>query len=111
MTKHIITFGDLNSGDHIFRYRIVKDKAKLETLVVQDIKITNDKAIIIIKDSSIIYTFDKERTYIMGGNNDDWSSSVIVSDYELVEFIKTVINITKQPLIRQHVNLINFISD
>lgn len=110
MGKHIYTFGDLEKGDHIFRYRIVNDKAKIETLVIENIKINNNKAIISIKDSGTIYTIDKDRQYITGGNNDDWSSSALVSDYELVEFMKTIINITKQPLIRAHTNFMNFIS-
>lgn len=110
MGKHIYTFGDLEKGDHIFRYRIVNDKAKIETLVIENIKINNNKAIISIKDSGTIYTIDKDRQYITGGNNDDWSSSALVSDYELVEFMRTIINITKQPLIRAHTNFMNFIS-
>ena len=109
MEKHIYTFGDLEKGDHIFRYRIVNDKAKIETLVIENIKINNNKAIISIKDSGIIYTIDKDRQYITGGNNDDWSSFALVSDYELVEFMKTIINITKQPLIRAHTNIMDFI--
>ena len=109
MGKHIYTFGDLEKGDHIFRYRIVNDKAKIETLVIENIKINNNKAIISIKDSGTIYTIDKDRQYITGGNNDDWSSSALVSDYELVEFMKTIINITKQPLIRAHTNIMDFI--
>lgn len=110
MGKHIYTFGDLEKGDHIFRYRIVNDKAKIETLVIENIKINNNKAIISIKDSGTIYTIDKDRQYITGGNNDDWSSFALVSDYELVEFMKTIINITKQPLIRAHTNIMDFIS-
>lgn len=110
MGKHIYTFGDLEKGDHIFRYRIVNDKAKIETLVIENIKINDNKAIISIKDSGTIYTIDKDRQYITGGNNDDWSSSALVSDYELVEFMRTIINITKQPLIRAHTNFMNFIS-
>ena len=39
MEKHVYTFGDLKKGDHIFRYRIVNDKAKIETLVIENIKI------------------------------------------------------------------------
>lgn len=109
MGKHIYTFGDLEKGDHIFRYKIVNDKAKIETLVIENIKINNNKAIISIKDSGTIYTIDKDRQYITGGNNDDWSSFALVSDYELVEFMKTIINITKQPLIRVHTNIIDFI--
>ncbi len=109
MGKHIYTFGDLEKGDHIFRYRIVNDKAKIETLVIENIKINNNKAIISIKDSGTIYTIDKDRQYITGGNNDDWSSFALVSDYELVEFMKTIINITKQPLIRAHTNIMDFI--
>lgn len=109
MGKHIYTFGDLEKGDHIFRYRIVNDKAKIETLVIENIKINNNKAIISIKDSGIIYTIDKDRQYITSGNNDDWSSFALVSDYELVEFMKTIINITKQPLIRAHTNIMDFI--
>ena len=103
MEKHVYTFGDLEKGDHIFRYRIVNDVAKIETLVIENIKITDNKAIISIKDSGTIYTIytiDKDRQYITGGNNDDWSSSALVSDYELVEFMRTVINITKQSLMR-----------
>ena len=111
MGKHIYTFGDLEKGDHIFRYRIVNDKAKIETLVIENIKINDNKAIISIKDSGTIYTIDKDRQYITGGNNDDWSSSALVSDYELVEFMRTIINITKQPLIRAHTNFMNFISN
>lgn len=110
MGKHIYTFGDLEKGNHIFRYRIVNDKAKIETLVIENIKLTDNKAIISIKDSGTIYTVDKDRQYITGGNNDDWSSSALVSDYELVEFMRTIINITKQPLIRAHTNFMNFIS-
>lgn len=110
MGKHIYTFGDLEKGDHIFRYRIVNDVAKIETLVIENIKITDNKAIISIKDSGSIYSIDKDRLYITGGNNDDWSSFALVSDYELVEFMRTVINITKQPLIRAHTNFMNFIS-
>ena len=109
MEKHIYTFGDLKKGDHIFRYRIVNDKAKIETLVIENIKINDNKAIISIKDSGTIYTIDKDRQYITGGNNDDWSSSALVSDYELVEFMITIINITKQPLIRAHTNIMDFI--
>lgn len=109
MGKHIYTFGDLEKGDHIFRYKIVNDKAKIETLVIENIKINNNKAIISIKDSGTIYTIDKDRQYITGGNNDDWSSSALVSDYELVEFMRTIINITKQPLIRAHTNIMDFI--
>ena len=109
MEKHVYTFGDLEKGDHIFRYRIVNDKAKIETLVIENIKITDNKAIISIKDSGTIYTVDKDRQYITGGNNDDWSSSALVSDYELVEFMRTIINITKQPLIRAHTNIMDFI--
>ena len=109
MGKHIYTFGDLEKGDHIFRYRIVNDKAKIETLVIENIKINDNKAIISIKDSGTIYTIDKDRQYITGGNNDDWSSFALVSDYELVEFMKTIINITKQPLIRAHTNIMDFI--
>lgn len=109
MGKHIYTFGDLEKGDHIFRYKIVNDKAKIETLVIENIKINNNKAIISIKDSGTIYTIDKDRQYITGGNNDDWSSFALVSDYELVEFMKTIINITKQPLIRAHTNIMDFI--
>lgn len=109
MGKHIYTFGDLEKGDHIFRYKIVNDKAKIETLVIENIKINNNKAIISIKDSGTIYTIDKDRQYITGGNNDDWSSFALVSDYELVEFMKTIINITKQPLIRVHTNIMDFI--
>ena len=60
-------------------------------------------------NSGIIYTIDKDRQYITGGNNDDWSSFALVSDYELVEFMKTIINITKQPLIRAHTNIMDFI--
>ena len=100
MEKHVYTFGDLEKGDHIFRYRIANDIAKIETLVIENIKITDNKAIISIKDSDTIYTVDKDRQYITGGNNDDWSSSALVSDYELVEFMRTVINITKQSLMR-----------
>ena len=100
MEKHVYTFGDLEKGDHIFRYRIVNDKAKIETLVIENIKINNNKAIISIKDSDTIYTVDKDRQYITGGNNDDWSSYALVSDYELAEFMRTVINITKQSLMR-----------
>ena len=92
MEKHVYTFGDLEKGDHIFRYRIVNDIAKIETLVIENIKITDNKAIISIKDSDTIYTVDKDRQYITGGNNDDWSSYALVSDYELVEFMRTVIN-------------------
>lgn len=98
MEKHVYTFGDLKKGDHIFRYRIVNDKAKIETLVIENIKINDNKAIISIKDSGTIYIVDKDRQYITditGGNNDDWSSSALVSDYELVEFMRTIINITK----------------
>lgn len=98
MEKHIYTFGDLEKGDHIFRYRIVNDKAKIETLVIENIKINDNKAIISIKDSGTIYIVDKDRQYITditGGNNDDWSSSALVSDYELVEFMRSIINITK----------------
>lgn len=109
MGKHIYTFGDLEKGDHIFRYKIVNDKAKIETLVIENIKINNNKAIISIKDSGTIYTIDKDRQYITGGNNDDWSSFALVSDYELVEFMKTIINITKQPIIRAHTNIMDFI--
>lgn len=109
MGKHIYTFGDLEKGDHIFRYKIVNDKAKIETLVIENIKINNNKAIISIKDSGTIYTIDKDRQYITGGNNDDWSSFALVSDYELVEFMKTIINITKRPLIRVHTNIMDFI--
>ena len=109
MGKHIYTFGDLEKGDHIFRYKIVNDKAKIETLVIENIKINNNKAIISIKDSGTIYTIDKDRQYITGGNNDDWSSFALVSDYELVEFMRTIINITKQPLIRAHTNIMDFI--
>ena len=69
MEKHIYTFGDLEKGDHIFRYRIENDKAKIETLVIENIKITDNKAIISIKDSGTIYTIDKDRQYITGGNN------------------------------------------
>ena len=100
MEKHVYTFGDLEKGDHIFRYRIVNDIAKIETLVIENIKITGNKAIISIKDSDTIYTVDKDRQYITGGNNDDWPSYALVSDYELVEFMRTVINITKQSLMR-----------
>lgn len=110
MGKHIYTFGDLEKGNHIFRYRIVNDKAKIEMLVIENIKINNNKAIISIKDSGTIYTIDKDRQYITGGNNNDWSSFALVSDYELVEFMKTIINITKQPIIRAHTNIMNFIS-
>ena len=95
MEKHIYTFGDLKKGDHIFRYRIVNDKAKIETLVIENIKINDNKAIISIKDSGTIYIVDKDRQYITditGGNNDDWSSSALVSDYELVEFMRTIQN-------------------
>ena len=99
MEKHVYTFGDLEKGDHIFRYRIVNDKAKIETLVIENIKITDNKAIISIKDSDTIYTVDTDRQYITGGNNDG-SSYALVSDYELVEFMRTVINITKQSLMR-----------
>lgn len=109
MEKRIYTFGDLEKGDHIFSYRIVNDVAKVETLVIENIKITDNKAIISIKDSGSIYSIDKDRLYITGGNNDDWSSFALVSDYELVEFMRTVINITKQPLIRVHTNFMNFI--
>lgn len=109
MGKHIYTFGDLEKGNHIFRYRIVNDKAKIETLVIENIKITDNKAIISIKDSGTIYTVDKDRQYITGGNNNDWSSFTLVSDYELVEFMKTIINITKQPIIRAHTNIMDFI--
>lgn len=109
MGKHIYTFGDLEKGNHIFRYRIVNDKAKIETLVIENIKINNNKAIISIKDSGTIYTIDKDRQYITGGNNNDWSSFTLVSDYELVEFMKTIINITKQPIIRAHTNIMDFI--
>lgn len=109
MGKHIYTFGDLEKGNHIFRYRIVNDKAKIETLVIENIKINNNKAIISIKDSGTIYTIDKDRQYITGGNNNDWSSFALVSDYELVEFMKTIINITKQPIIRAHTNIMDFI--
>lgn len=109
MGKHIYTFGDLEKGDHIFRYKIVNDKAKIETLVIENIKINNNKAIISIKDSGTIYTIDKDRQYITGGNNNDWSSFALVSDYELVEFMKTIINITKQPIIRAHTNIMDFI--
>lgn len=109
MGKHIYTFGDLEKGDHIFRYKIVNDKAKIETLVIENIKINNNKAIISIKDSGTIYTIDKDRQYITGGNNDDWSSFALVSDYELVEFMKTIINITKRLLIRVHTNIMDFI--
>lgn len=111
MGKRIYTFGDLEKGDHIFSYRIVNDVAKVETLVIENIKITDNKAIISIKDSGSIYSIDKDRLYITGGNNDDWSSFALVSDYELVEFMRTVINITKQPLIRAHTNFMNFISN
>lgn len=111
MEKRIYTFGELEKGDHIFRYRIVNDVAKIETLVIENIKITDNKAIISIKDSDSIYNIDKDRLYITGGNNDDWSSFALVSDYELVEFMRTVINITKQPLIRAHTNFMNFISN
>lgn len=111
MEKRIYTFGDLEKGDHIFKYRIVNDVAKIETLVIENIKITDNKAIISIKDSGSIYSIDKDRLYITGGNNDDWSSFALVSDYELVEFMRTVINITKQPLIRVHTNFMNFISN
>lgn len=111
MEKRIYTFGDLEKGDHIFSYRIVNDVAKIETLVIENIKITDNKAIISIKDSGSIYSIDKDRLYITGGNNDDWSSFALVSDYELVEFMRTVINITKQPLIRAHTNFMNFISN
>ena len=107
MEKHIYTFGDLEKGDHIFRYRIVNDVAKIETLVIENIKITDNKAIISIKDSGNIYTIDKDRQYITGGNNDDWSSYALVSDYELVEFMRTVINITKQSLMGAHTNFIS----
>ena len=100
MEKHVYTFGDLEKGDHIFIYRIVNDVAKIETLVIENIKINDNKAIISIKDSDTIYTVDKDRQYITGGNNDDWSSYALVSDYELVEFMRTVINITKQSLMR-----------
>ena len=93
MEKHVYTFGDLEKGDHIFRYRIVNDKAKIETLVIENIKINDNKAIISIKDSGTIYTIDKDRQYITGGNNDDRSSSALVSDYELVEFMRTIINL------------------
>ena len=110
MEKHIYTFGDLEKGDHIFRYRIVNDKAKIETLVIENIKITDNKAIISIKDSGTIYTIDKDRQYITGGNNDDVSSYALVSDYELVEFMRTVINITKQSLMIAPTNFMNFIS-
>lgn len=110
MEKHIYTFGDLEKGDHIFRYRIVNDKAKIETLVIENIKITDNKAIISIKDSGTIYTIDKDRQYITGGNNDDGSSYALVSDYELVEFMRTVINITKQSLMIAPTNFMNFIS-
>ena len=115
MEKHVYTFGDLKKGDHIFRYRIVNDIAKIETIVIENIKITDNKAIISIlniKDSGTIYIVDKDRQYITditGGNNDDWSSSALVSDYELVEFMRTIINITKQPLIRAHTNIMDFI--
>lgn len=109
MGKHIYTFGDLEKGNHIFRYRIVNDKAKIETLVIENIKINNNKAIISIKDSGTIYTIDKDRQYITGGNNNNWSSFALVSDYELVEFMKTIINITKQPIIRAHTNIMDFI--
>lgn len=111
MEKRIYTFGELEKGNHIFRYRIVNDVAKIETLVIENIKITDNKAIISIKDSGSIYSIDKDRLYITGGNNDDWSSFALVSDYELVEFMRTVINITKQPLIRAHTNFMNFISN
>lgn len=111
MEKRIYTFGELEKGDHIFSYRIVNDVAKIETLVIENIKITDNKAIISIKDSGSIYSIDKDRLYITGGNNDDWSSFALVSDYELVEFMRTVINITKQPLIRAHTNFMNFISN
>ena len=110
MEKHVYTFGDLEKGDHIFRYRIVNDKAKIETLVIENIKINDNKAIISIKDSGTIYTIDKDRQYITGGNNDDWSSYALVSDYELVEFMRTVINITKQSLMIAPTNFMNFIS-
>ena len=111
MEKHVYTFGDLEKGDHIFRYRIVNDKAKIETLVIENIKITDNKAIISIKDSGTIYTIytiDKDRQYITGGNNDG-SSYALVSDYELVEFMRTVINITKQSLMIAPTNFMNFI--
>lgn len=111
MEKRIYTFGELEKGNQIFRYRIVNDVAKIETLVIENIKITDNKAIISIKDSGSIYSIDKDRQYITGGNNDDWSSVALVSDYELVEFMRTVINITKQPLIRAHTNFMNFISN
>ena len=110
MEKHVYTFGDLEKGDHIFRYRIVNDVAKIETLVIENIKISDNKAIISIKDSGTIYTVDKDRQYITGGNNDDWSSYALVSDYELVEFMRTVINITKQSLMITPTNFMNFIS-
>ena len=110
MEKHVYTFGDLEKGDHIFRYRIVNDKAKIETLVIENIKITDNKAIISIKDSGTIYTIDKDRQYITGGNNDDGSIYALVSDYELVEFMRTVINITKQSLMITPTNFMNFIS-
>ena len=109
MEKHVYTFGDLEKGDHIFRYRIVNDVAKIETLVIENIKITDNKAIISIKDSGTIYTIDKDRQYITGGNNDG-SIYALVSDYELVEFMRTVINITKQSLMIAPTNFMNFIS-
>lgn len=109
MTKHIYTFGELEKGDHIFRYRIVNDEAKLETLVIKDIKITNNKAIIEIKDSFTVYTIDKDRQYVTRGNINDDTCSAIVSDYELLEFIRTVIDITKCSIKNKYMNFRNYV--